>query len=147
MRPPSAKLLRPPSAITKGCTKSHPRRRRPVGSGRCPVRAQGSKVRFGFTGVIFNGSRWAHSPSGRRFTRNDVHSGNRTLQAQPRYCRSHVSSGRDTTSKCGDNKSTLGKSTVVKLTAPAPVHSARFRPTMSDSIIDRREKGAKAGFE
>ncbi len=34
-----------PSAITKGCAKSHPRRRRAVRSGRCPVRAQGSKVR------------------------------------------------------------------------------------------------------
>ncbi|MDT7813834.1 MAG: hypothetical protein QOJ42_3750, partial [Acidobacteriaceae bacterium] len=40
-----------PSAITKRCAKSHPRRRRAgaavaVGSGRCLVRIQGSKVRF-----------------------------------------------------------------------------------------------------
>ena len=36
----------PPSAITKVCAKSHPRRRRAVERGRCPVRTQGSKVRF-----------------------------------------------------------------------------------------------------
>jgi hypothetical protein len=36
----------PPSAISKVCAKSHPRRRRAVELGRCPVRTWGSKVRF-----------------------------------------------------------------------------------------------------
>ena len=42
----------PPSAITKGCTKSHQRRRRAVGLERCQVRAQGSKVRFADVHVV-----------------------------------------------------------------------------------------------
>src|SRR5271155_2923363 len=53
MRPPSAGLCCHPvqrNAATFGdhqrVCKSHPRRRRAVGLGRCAVRAQGSKVRF-----------------------------------------------------------------------------------------------------
>jgi len=53
MRPPSAKLCCHPvqrNVATFGdhqrVCKSHPRRRRAVGLGRCPVRTQGSKVRF-----------------------------------------------------------------------------------------------------